>query len=39
MIAANALGLTQITACGASFHCPGVLAKPITAETGCRHLR
>ncbi|MDP3160525.1 MAG: MFS transporter [Reyranella sp.] len=34
VIAVNALGITQITAWGTSYYCLGVLAKPISAETG-----
>jgi MFS family permease len=34
VISVNALGLTQITAYGTSSYCLGVLAKPISADTG-----
>jgi drug/metabolite transporter (DMT)-like permease len=34
VVAVNGLGITQITALGASYYCLGVLAKPVVADTG-----
>ena len=34
MLAVLALGITQITAWGTSFYCLGVLAGPISQDTG-----